>query len=91
MTHFVYMNTQKYWFKKKATFVRSRKVEMISTFQRNRHFRKVSVNKTFTHVQDQKKRCRRDIPLIFHLVENRLKRLETLRWPDLVDSASIEL
>ena len=28
---------------------------MISTFQRNRHFRKVSVNKTFTHVQEQKK------------------------------------
>ena len=28
---------------------------MASTFQWNRHFRKVSVNKTFTHVQDQKK------------------------------------
>ena len=28
---------------------------MISTFQRNRHFRKVLVNKTFTHVQEQKK------------------------------------
>ena len=28
---------------------------MISTFQRNRHFRKVPVNKTFTHVQEQKK------------------------------------
>ena len=41
--------------KKKATFVRSEKVEMISTFERNRHFRKVSVNKTFTHVQEQKK------------------------------------
>ena len=27
---------------------------MISTFQRNRHFRKVLVNKTFTHVQEQK-------------------------------------
>ena len=27
---------------------------MISTFKRNRHFRKVSVNKTFTHVQQQK-------------------------------------
>ena len=27
---------------------------MISTFQRNRHFRKVSVNKTFTHVQVKK-------------------------------------
>ena len=30
-------------------------MEMISTFQRNRHFRKVSLNKTFTHVQEQKK------------------------------------
>ena len=28
---------------------------MISTFKRNRHFRKVLVNKTFTHVQEQKK------------------------------------
>ena len=28
---------------------------MISTFQRNQHFRKVSVIKTFTHVQEQKK------------------------------------
>ena len=27
---------------------------MISTFQWNRHFRKVLVNKTFTHVQEQK-------------------------------------
>ena len=50
MTHFVYMNT-----KKKATFVRSGKVEVISTFKRNRHFRKVLVNKIFTHVQEQKK------------------------------------
>ena len=41
--------------KKKATFVRSGKVEMISTFQRNRFFRKVSVNKTFTHVEEQKR------------------------------------
>ena len=55
MTHFVYMNTQNDWFKKKATFVWSGKVEMISTFQRNRHFRKVLVNKTFTHVQEQTK------------------------------------
>ena len=30
------------------------------------------VNKTFTHVQEQKKRCRRDIPLTFRLVQNRL-------------------
>ena len=50
------------WFKKNATFVRSGIFEMISTFQRNRHFRKVLVNKTFTHVQEQKKeRSRRDI------------------------------
>ena len=42
------------WFKKKATFARSGKVEMISTFQRNRQLKKVSVNKTFTHVQEQK-------------------------------------
>ena len=55
MTHFVYMNTLKLLFKKKATFVRSGKVEMISTFKRDRHFRKVLVNKTFTHVQEQKK------------------------------------
>ena len=69
MTHFVYMNTLKLLFKKKATFVRSGKVEMISTFKWNRHFRKVLVvNKTFTHVQEQKKRSRRDIPLTFRLV-----------------------
>ena len=53
MTHFVYMNTQNDWFKKKATFVWSGKVEMISTFRGNRHFRKV--NKSFMHVQEQKK------------------------------------
>ena len=68
MTHFVYMNTQNDWFKKKATFVRSGKMEMISTFERNRHFRKVSVKETFTHVQEQKKRCRCDSPLTFCLV-----------------------
>ena len=28
---------------------------MISTFKRNRHFRKVFISKTFTHVQEQKK------------------------------------
>ena len=55
MTHFVYMNTLKLLFKKKATFVRSGKVEMISTFKRNRHFRKALVNKTFTHVEEEKK------------------------------------
>ena len=43
------------WFKETVTFVQSGKFEMISTFQRNRHFRKVSVDKTFTHVQEQKK------------------------------------
>ena len=42
-------------FKKKATFVRSGKLEMISTFQRDWHLRKVSVNKTFSHVQGRKK------------------------------------
>ena len=40
---------------KRRTFARSGKVEMISTFKRNRHFRKVLVNKTFTHVQEQQK------------------------------------
>ena len=63
MTHFVYMNTQKWLVLKKREIVE--KVEIISTFQRNRHFRKVSVNKTFTHVQEQKKRFRSDIPLAF--------------------------
>ena len=67
MAHFVYMNTQNDWFKKKVGFVRSGKVEMVSTFQRNRHFSKVSANKT--HVQEQKKkRCRRDIRLTIRLV-----------------------
>ena len=69
MTHFVYTWIHKNdWFQKKAAFVRSEKVEMISTFQR-----KVSKKKkTFMHVLEQnkkqKKRCRRDIPLIFRLV-----------------------
>ena len=31
--------------------------------------RNMSVNKTFTHVQEQKKRCRRDILLTFCLVK----------------------
>ena len=39
---------------------------MISTF--HRHFRKALVNKTFIHVQDQKKQCHRDIPIKFRLV-----------------------
>ena len=46
---------------------------MISTFQRNRHFKKVSVNKTFTLALEQKKRCCGDIPLTFRLVKNHLK------------------
>ena len=58
----LYEYTKMIGFKKKR---HSRKI--ISTFQRNRHFRKVSVNKTFTHVQEQKKRFRRDIPLAFRL------------------------
>ena len=41
--------------KTKATFVRSGKIEMVSTFQRSQYFRKVLVNKTFTHVQKKKK------------------------------------
>ena len=53
---------------KKPTFVRSGKVEMNSTFKRNQHFRKVLVKKTFTHVQEQKKRYHRDISLTFRLV-----------------------
>ena len=53
-THFVYMNTND-WFEKKATVFPSEIVEMISTFQWNRHFRKLSVNKTFSHVEEQKK------------------------------------
>ena len=41
--------------KRKRNLFRSGKVEMISSFQRSRHFRKVLVNKTFMHVQEQKK------------------------------------
>ena len=52
-TNFVYMNTQK-WLVQKESDIRSEKVEMISTFQWNRHFRKIPVNKTFTHLQKQK-------------------------------------
>ena len=39
---------------KKTTFVWSEKLEMISTFHRNWHLKKVSLNKTFTHVEEQK-------------------------------------
>ena len=35
------------------TFVQSRKIKMISTFQQNLHFRKVSVHRTFIHEQEQ--------------------------------------
>ena len=38
-----------------GTIVNDLTIEMISTFQRNRHFRKASANKTFTHVQEQNK------------------------------------
>ena len=41
--------------KRKRNLFRSGKVEMSSTFQRSRHFRKVLVKKTFMHVQEQKK------------------------------------
>ena len=55
MTHSVYMNILNDCFKKKTTFVRSEKVQMIPTSQRNRYFRKGLVNITCTHVQEQKK------------------------------------
>ena len=42
---------------------------MISTFQRNRHFRKVSLNKTFTHVQEQKS----DVAATFRLQSAKCK------------------
>ena len=40
-----------HWF---ATFAWSRKVEMISTFKRNLHFRKLLVNKNFYSVKEEK-------------------------------------
>ena len=55
MTHFVYMNTQKWLVFKKSDICSERKIEMVSTFQRSQYFRKVLVNKTFTHVQKKKK------------------------------------
>ena len=55
MAHFVYLILKNNWIKKKALFVWGGKVEMIPSFQRNRHFSKVLVNKTFTHVQGQRK------------------------------------
>ena len=41
--------------KRKRNLFRSGKVEMISSFQRSRHFRKVLLNKTFMYVEEQKK------------------------------------
>ena len=55
MTHLFTSIHKNDWFKKKAKIFRSEKVEIVSTFQWNRYFRKVSVNKTFTHVQEQEK------------------------------------
>ena len=55
MTHLFTLIHKNDWFKKKATIFQSEKVEMVSTFQRNRYFWKVSVNKTFTHVEEQEK------------------------------------
>ena len=55
MTHVVYMNTQKWLISKESDICSERKSWNGFYFQWNRHFRKVSVNKTFTHVQEQKK------------------------------------
>ena len=71
------------WFKKKVTIFRSEEFEMVSTFQRKRYFRKVSVNKTFTHVQEQEKAlllrhsvwCK--IALTNLIEYNRLKTIQT--------------
>ena len=69
MTHFVYTWIHKNdWFQKKAAFVRSEKSWNDFYFSA----KSVKKNKTFMHVLEQKKkqkkRCRRDIPLIFRLV-----------------------
>ena len=53
---------------------------MISTFQRNRHFRKASVNRTFTHVQEQNKS---DFAATFHL--NSFKCKITLKIKNIVE------
>ena len=55
MTHLITLIHKNDWFRKKAAFVRSEKIETNTTFQWNRHFKKVSANRTFTHVQEQKK------------------------------------
>ena len=39
MTHFIYMKHENDWFKKKATFVWKGKIEIISIFPQNQHFR----------------------------------------------------
>ena len=50
------MNTQKWFVDKESKISRTGKVEMISNFQWNRHFQKVSEKKTFTHGQKKKKK-----------------------------------
>ena len=39
---------------------------MISNFQWNRHFQKVSANKTFTHGQEQKKKKKQAMSLLHY-------------------------
>ena len=39
---------------------------MISNFQWNRHFQKVSANKTFTHGQEQKKKKKKQAMSLLH-------------------------
>ena len=58
MSHFVFMNTQKMFGLKKSDICLEQETGKW----------KVSVNKTFMHVQEQKKRCHRDIPLTLRLV-----------------------
>ena len=69
MTHFVYIPLCLHEYVKMIGLKRKRHLfAKASTFQRNQHFRKLSVKKTFMHVQEQKRACRRDIPLTFRLV-----------------------
>ena len=73
MTLFVYLNTLNGWFRKKAIFARSGKVETISTFQRNQHFKKVTAKplrmcKIKKKKKKKKKKSQRDILLTFCLV-----------------------
>ena len=53
---------------KKSDICSERKSSNDFYFSAELTFRKVSVNKTVRHVQEQKRRCRRDIPLAFRLV-----------------------